>query len=44
VDEEYVLIPEQRVEQEEVLEPAPDPAIEELPAEPAPEGKPLFYA
>jgi hypothetical protein len=44
VDGEYVLIPEQRVEQEEVQEPALDPAIEELPDAPAPKGKPLFYA
>jgi hypothetical protein len=39
-----VLIPEQGTKQEEVQEPAPEPAIEELRAAPAPEGKPRFYA
>jgi hypothetical protein len=43
VDEEYVLIPEQGVAQEGVQEPAPEPAIEDLPA-PAFEGKPRFYS
>jgi hypothetical protein len=38
-----VLIPE-RVAQEEVHELAPEPATEDLPAAPAIEGKPLFYA
>jgi hypothetical protein len=42
-DGEYVLIPEQGVAQEGVQEPAPEPAIEDLPA-PAFEGKPRFYA
>jgi hydrogenase maturation factor len=40
---EYVLIPEQGVAQEVVQEPAPEPAIEDLPAL-AVEGKPQFYA
>jgi hypothetical protein len=39
-----VLIPEQGVAEEEVLEPALEPAIEELPATPAIEGNPWFYA
>ena len=43
-DGEYVLIPEQGVAQEEVQEPAPDPATENLPAALAFEGKPRFYA
>jgi hypothetical protein len=43
-DGEYVLIPEQGVAQEEVQEPAPEPATEDLPAAPAIEGKPRFYA
>jgi hypothetical protein len=43
-DVEYMLIPEQGVVQEEVQEPAPEPAIEDLPAAPAFEGKPRFYA
>jgi hypothetical protein len=38
-DREYILVPEQGVAQE----PAPEPAIEDLPA-PALEGKPRFYA
>jgi hypothetical protein len=42
-DGEYVLIPEQGVAQEEVQEPAPELATENLPA-PAFEGKPRFYA
>jgi hypothetical protein len=43
-DEEYVLIPEQGVVHEEVQDPAPEPATEDLPAAPAFEGKPQFYA
>jgi hypothetical protein len=39
-----VLIPEQGAVQEEVQEPAPEPATEELHADPAFEGKPRFYA
>jgi hypothetical protein len=39
-----VLILEQGVEQEEVHEPAPELATEDLPAKPTPEGKPWFYA
>jgi hypothetical protein len=42
-DGEYVLIPEQGAAQEGVQEPAPEPAIEDLPAL-AFEGKPRFYA
>jgi hypothetical protein len=42
-DGEYVLIPEQGVAQEVVQEPAPELAIEDLPA-PTVEGKPRFYA
>jgi hypothetical protein len=42
-DGEYILIPEQGVAQEVVQEPAPESAIEDLPA-PALEGKPRFYA
>jgi hypothetical protein len=38
---EYILIPEQRAAQEVVQEPAPEPAIEDLPAL-ALEGKPYF--
>jgi hypothetical protein len=41
---EYVLIPEQGAVQEEVQEPAPEPATEDLPTTPAFEGKPRFYA
>jgi hypothetical protein len=41
---QYVLIPEQGVAQDEVQEPAPEPATEDLPAAPAFEGKPRFYA
>jgi hypothetical protein len=43
-DREYVLIPEQGVVHEEDHEPAPEPAIEDLPVAPAIEGKPMFYA
>jgi hypothetical protein len=39
-----VLIPEQGAVQEEVQEPAPEPTTEDLPAAPAFEGKPRFYA
>jgi hypothetical protein len=42
-DGEYILVPEQGVAQEVLPEPAPEPAIEDLPA-PALEGKPRFYA
>jgi hypothetical protein len=41
-DGEYILVSEQGVAQEVVQEPAPEPAIEDLPA-PAFEGKPQFY-
>jgi hypothetical protein len=43
-DREYVLIPEQGTVHEEDQEPAPEPAIEDLPAAPTFEGKPRFYA
>jgi hypothetical protein len=43
-DREYVLIPEQGAAQEEAQEPAPEPPTEDLPAAPAFEGKPWFYA
>ena len=43
-DGEYVLIPEQGVAQEEVQEPALEPAPEDLPAASTFEGKPRFYA
>jgi hypothetical protein len=43
-DGEYVLIPEQGAIQEKVQEPAPEPAIKDLPAAPAFEGKPRLYA
>jgi hypothetical protein len=43
-DGEYVLIPEPGVAQEEVQEPAPEPATEDLPAASYFEGKPRFYA
>jgi hypothetical protein len=43
-DREYVLIPEQGVSQEEVQEPALEPATEDLPATPAFESKTRFYA
>jgi hypothetical protein len=39
-----VLIPEQGTIQEENKEQAPEAAIEDLPAAPAIEGKPGFYA
>jgi hypothetical protein len=42
-DGKYILVPEQRVAQEVTQDPAPEPAIEDLPA-PALEGKPRFYA
>jgi hypothetical protein len=42
-DAEYILVPEQGVAQEVAQEPAPELAIEDLPA-PALEGKPRFYA
>jgi hypothetical protein len=43
-DGEYVLIPEQGAVHVEDQEQAPDTAIEDLPAAPAIEGKPRFYA
>jgi hypothetical protein len=43
-DGEYVLIPEQGVVHEEDQEQAPETATEDLPAAPAIEGKPRFYA
>ena len=43
-DGEYVLIPEQGVVHEEDQEQAPETTIEDLPAAPAIEGKPRFYA
>jgi hypothetical protein len=39
-----MLIPEQGAVHEEDQEPAPEPAIEDLLAVPAIEGKPRFYA
>jgi hypothetical protein len=39
-----MLIPEQGAVHEEYLELAPEPATEDLPAAPAFEGKPQFYA
>jgi hypothetical protein len=39
-DGEYVFIPKQRAIHEEDQEPAPEPAIEDLLAAPAIEGKP----
>jgi hypothetical protein len=42
-DGEYILVSKQGVAQEVVQEPAPEPAIEDLPA-PALEGKPRIYA
>jgi hypothetical protein len=39
-----VLIPEQGAVHEEDQEPAPESAIEDLPAAPAIEGKPRFFA
>jgi hypothetical protein len=43
-DGEYVLILEQGAIHEEYQEPAPEPAIEDLPAALAIEGKSQFYA
>jgi hypothetical protein len=43
-DGEYVLIPEQGVVHKEDQEQAHETAIEDLPAAPAIEGKPRFYA
>jgi hypothetical protein len=43
-DGEYVVIPEQGAVHEEDQEQAFETAIEELPAAPAFEGKPRFYA
>jgi hypothetical protein len=43
-DGEYVLILEQGTVQEEDQEQAPETAIEDLPAAPAIEGNPRFYA
>jgi hypothetical protein len=43
-DGEYVFIPEQGPVQEEDQEQASEAAIEDLPAAPAIEGKPRFYA
>jgi hypothetical protein len=43
-DEESVLIPEQGAVHEEDQEQAPETAIADLPAAPAIEGKPRFYA
>jgi hypothetical protein len=43
-DWEYVLIPEQGAVHEKDQEQAPKTAIEDLPATPAIEGKPWFYA
>jgi hypothetical protein len=43
-DGEYVLIAEQGAVHEEDQEPAPEPAIEDLPAAPTIKGKPRFYA
>ena len=43
-DGEYVIIPEQGVVHEEDQEQAPEAAIKDLPAAPAIEGKPRFYA
>jgi hypothetical protein len=43
-DGEYVLIPEQGAVHEEHPEQAPETTIEDLPAAPAFEGKPRFYA
>jgi hypothetical protein len=42
-DGEYILVPKQGVAQEVAPDPAPQPAIEDLPA-PALECKPRFYA
>jgi hypothetical protein len=43
-DGEYVLIPKQGAVDEEDQEQAPKTTIEDLPAAPAIEGKPQFYA
>jgi hypothetical protein len=43
-DGEYMLIPEQGVDQEQIQEHAPKLALEDLPAAPTLEGKPLIYA
>jgi hypothetical protein len=43
-DGEYVLVPEQGAVHEKDQEQAPETAIEDLPAAPAFEGKPRFYA
>jgi hypothetical protein len=43
-DGEYVLIPDQGAIHEEDQEPAPEPAIEDLPTALSIEGKPRFYA
>ena len=43
-DGEYVLVPEQGDVHEEDKEQVPETAIEDLPAVPAFEGKPRFYA
>jgi hypothetical protein len=40
-DREYILMPEQGVAQEVAQDPAPEPAVEDLPAS-ALEGKPRF--
>jgi hypothetical protein len=42
-DGEYILVPEQGVAHEVAQDPAPEPALEDLPAL-ALEGKPRFYA
>jgi hypothetical protein len=42
IDGEYVLIPEQGAVHEEDQEPAPEPAIENLPAAPTIEASPGF--
>jgi hypothetical protein len=42
-DGEYVLIPEQRADQEEAQELATEAATEDLPPTPTIEGKPWFY-
>ena len=39
-----MLIPEQGADQEEVQEPAPEPATEDFSTTPTIEGKPRFYA
>jgi hypothetical protein len=42
-DGEYILVSEQGVTKEVAPDPAPEPALEDLPA-PALDGKPRFYA